>query len=93
MDYTLFDKYIGEQLYQARIDNGLTQDDMANRISDYLKRDKTKKNGISRQAYAFYENGDRSMPETIYHYSCLILGLDEDKVFNKANKKFMEFRK
>lgn len=93
MDYTLFDKYIGEQLYQARIDANLTQEEMSNRISEYLKHDKGRINGISRQAYAFYENGNRSMPESVYHYACLILSLDEDKVFSKANKRFIEFRK
>lgn len=89
MDYTLFDKYIGEQLYKARIEKGLSQNDMAIKISAYLKNDKGKKNGISQQAYAFYESGKRSMPESIYQYACIILGLDKFEVFHNANYKFM----
>lgn len=90
MDYTLFDKYLGEQLCEAREKKHVTRTEMAQKISNYLKTEKGKKQGISRQAYSFYETGQRSMPSSIHHYACIILGLDEIKEFQKANKKFMK---
>lgn len=89
MDYSLFDKYLGEQLQEKRLEKRMTQEVMAKLISQFLINEKDKKKGISQQAYAFYENGQRSMPSSVFHYACFILGLNEVEAFEKANKKFM----
>ncbi len=52
-------------------------------ISIKLK-DKGKKKGISQQAYAYYEKGERSMPWDVFTYACEILSLDRNEIFNEA---------
>ena len=84
MDFNNFDAYIGDKLYIARVTKRLTQDDVAKRISTRLKEKGTRKNGISRQAYAFYEKGERSMPMDVYACACEVLSLDKYEVFNSA---------
>ena len=83
MDYRKADTYIGEVFYRERVIRRLTQGDMAKMISSKMKAKGAKK-GISRQAYAFYEKGERSMPMDIYGYTCEILSLDKYKLFNDA---------
>lgn len=83
MEFSKFDAYLGEALYQGRVSKHLTQLDMAKKISVKLK-ESGRKNGISRQAYSFYEKGERSMPMDVFTYACEILSIDRNKVFNEA---------
>lgn len=83
MDFRKFDWYLGESLYQGRVSKHMTQRDMAKGISDKLKEN-GKKKGISNQAYAFYEKGERSMPWDVFTYACDILCIDRNKIFNDA---------
>lgn len=83
MEFEKFDVYIGEKLYCERVVKRITQDEMAKRISTRMK-EKGKKKGISRQAYAFYEKGARSMPMDVFTYACEILKIDRNGLFNEA---------
>lgn len=83
MDFRKFDYYLGESLYQSRVSKHLTQLDMAKKISVKLK-ESGRKNGISRQAYSFYEKGERSMPMDVFTAACDILSLDRNRIFNEA---------
>lgn len=83
MDFERFDVYLGEKLYVARVTRRLTQEEMAKLISEKMKAN-GKKKGISRQAYAFYEKGSRSMPMSIFTYACEILSLNRNDIFNEA---------
>ena len=56
---------------------------MAKRISVKLKQN-GRVNGISRQAYAFYEKGERSMPMDVFTFACEILSLNRNEIFNEA---------
>ena len=83
MDYTKIDEYIGDKLYCARVVRRLTQKDMADLIT--LKMKETgKKKGISRQAYAFYEKGERSIPMEVFTIACEVLSLNRNQIFNDA---------
>ena len=90
MDYTKFDKYIGEQLMEARLSKRMTQATITKLISYDLMTKEKKAKGISYQAYAHYENGERSMPSNIFIYACNALDLNPNKVFKNANEKFMK---
>lgn len=90
MDYTKFDEYIGEQLYEARINKHLTQTNMAELITAKLIINGDKRQHVSTQGYQCYEKGTRSVPMTILEYACDILKLDTVTVMKNANKKFME---
>lgn len=90
MDYNKADVYIGEQLYRERVIRRLTQEDMAKAISAKLKA-KGKKKGISRQAYAFYEKGARSMPMDVFTFACETLSIDRNQLFNDAID-YLKFR-
>lgn len=83
MDYTQFDRFLGNSLYEARVVQRLTQEDVAKAISKELKKH-GKAKGITRSAYSFYENGERSMPTDVFSYACEFLGLNENEIFNKA---------
>lgn len=83
MNFERFDVYLGDKLYVQRVTRRMTQDDMAKLISDKLKK-KGRKKGISRQAYAFYEKGERSMPMDVFTCACEVLSLDRNKIFNEA---------
>lgn len=83
MEFNKFDYYLGEAMYQARVSKHMTQGDMADLISAKMKEN-GRKNGITRQAYSFYEKGQRSMSMEIFTYACEVLGLDRNKVFNEA---------
>lgn len=83
MEFEKVDVYVGEKLYCERVVRRWTQEDMAKKISAKLKA-AGKKKGISRQAYAFYENGKRSMPWDVFTYACEILSIDRNKIFNEA---------
>lgn len=83
MKFIEFDKYIGNQLRAARVVRRISQEEMAKLISQKMKKQGYKK-GIGRTGYAFYETGERSMPETIYSIACDILNLDEDLLFDQA---------
>ena len=83
MDFSKFDQYLGNALYEARSVKRITQEDMAKAISKKMKKNGRTK-GITRSAYSFYENGERSMPSDVFTYACEILGVDEIKVFNEA---------
>ena len=83
MDFEKFDVYLGDKLYIGRVTRRLTQDDMAKLISEKMKQHGRKK-GISRQAYAFYEKGARSMPMDVFTYACEILSIDRNCTFNEA---------
>lgn len=84
MNYTKFDQYLGNALFEARVVKRITQDDMKKEITRRLIAEDGRKKGISRQAYSLYEKGERSMPDNIFTYACDYLGLDEIKVFNDA---------
>lgn len=90
MDYTKFDKYIGEQLLAARQNKRLTLANMSDLITAKLIINGDKKQRVSLQAYQNYEQGSRSIPMTILEYACDILKLDTVTVMKNANKKFME---
>ncbi len=90
MDYTKFDKYIGEQLMDARLNKKMTQATITKLISYDLITKDGKKKGISYQAYAHYENGERSMPWNIFVFACNALDLNPNKVFKTANERFMK---
>lgn len=83
MEFSRFDSYLGEALFRERVVRRITQEEMAKRISVKMK-EAGKKKGISRQAYAFYEKGERSMPWDVYTYACEILSIDRNKLFNEA---------
>ena len=83
MDFSRFDQFLGNALYEARAVQRITQEEMADAISRELKKS-GKKKGITRSAYSYYEKGDRSMPSDVFTCACNILGLDENKVFNDA---------
>ena len=83
MDYTKADEFIGDKLYCARVVRRLTQKDMAELISIKMK-ESGKQRGISRQAYAFYEKGERSMPMEVFTIACEILSLNRNQIFNEA---------
>jgi len=83
MEFEKFDVYLGNRLYCERVTRRWTQDEMAKKISVKMK-EAGKKKGISRQAYAFYENGKRSMPMDVFTYACEILSIDRNKLFNEA---------
>lgn len=83
MNYEKFDVYLGYQIYCARVVKKITQDQMSKMISAKMKESGLKK-GISRQAYSFYEKGERSMPMHIFTYACEILDLDRNAIFNDA---------
>ena len=83
MNFEKFDVYLGDKLYIQRVTRRMTQDDMARLISNKMKGSGRKK-GISRQAYAFYEKGERSMPMDVFTFACEILSLDRNKIFNEA---------
>ena len=84
MDYSKFDQFLGNALYEARVVKKIAQEDMAKEISKRLIKDDGRKKGISQQAYSLYEKGERSMPSNIFTYACEYLKLDEIKVFNDA---------
>lgn len=86
MDFERFDVFLGDKLYIGRVTRRLTQADMAEKISAKLKENGRKK-GISRQAYAFYEQGARSMPMDVFTYACDILSLNRNEIFNEALDK------
>lgn len=83
MEFDKFDAYIGDKLYCQRVVQRITQDEMARRISIKMKESGRKK-GISRQAYSFYEKGERSMPMDVFTYACDILSIDRNTLFNEA---------
>lgn len=83
MDFRKFDYYLGESLYQSRVSKHMKQSEMAKGISDILKAN-GKKKGISNQAYAYYERGERSMPWDVFTAACDILSLDRNRIFNEA---------
>ena len=83
MEFGKVDEFVGDKLYCARVVRRLTQADMAKMISAKLK-EHGKKKGITRQAYSFYEKGERSMPMDIFTYACEILSLDRNAIFNEA---------
>ena len=60
MEFSKFDEYIGDRLYCERVTKRLTQGYMAKSISNKMKANGHTK-GISRQAYAFYEKGERGV--------------------------------
>ena len=84
MEFNKADVYIGEKFYCERVVRRYTQADMARFISTKLKNEKGWKKGISRQAYAFYEKGERSMPMDVFSVGCGILSIDKNKLFNDA---------
>ena len=83
MEFNKFDSFLGDRLYRERVVRRLTQDDMAKMISVKLKNG-GKAKGISRQAYAFYEKGERSMPWDVFTYACELLSIDRNELFNQA---------
>ena len=83
MKFDKFDVYLGDKLYCARVVKRMTQEEMARLISVKLK-DSGKKKGISQQAYAYYEKGERSMPWDVFTFACEILKLDRNAIFNEA---------
>ncbi len=89
MDFTEFDKAIGQALFEARVVKRITQTMMAEQISKRLIAGGRKK-GISQQAYALYEKGERSMPTDTFKAACNVLGLEWAKVFNNACEEFKE---
>lgn len=90
MDYTKFDEYIGEQLYDVRVTKHLTQTNMAELITAKLIINGDKRQNVSPQSYQFYEKGTRSIPNHILEYACEILKLDAFTVINYASKKYIE---
>lgn len=88
MDFTKFDKYLGEQLVEARVSKRVTQESVAKSISEKMITSGAYKKGLSRQAYSNYELGIRSMPDKIFRFACETLSLDPYEVFEKANTKF-----
>lgn len=88
MDFTNFDKYLGEQLVEARLSQNITQEKVTKAISEKMVSSGAYKKGLSRQAYSNYELGIRSMPDKIFRFACEVLSLDYCEVFDKANTKF-----
>ena len=83
MEFNKFDIEIGSRLYEARVLKRLTQEGVSKSISERMKQKGFKK-GISRQAYAFYESGQRSMPLEVYKIACNVLDIDCVETFNRA---------
>ena len=83
MEFNKFDIEIGKRLYEARVLKRLTQEQASVLISQCMKQQGFKK-GISRQAYAFYESGKRSMPLEVYKVACNILDINYVETFNRA---------
>lgn len=82
MNYEKIDKYLGQKLFEARVVKRITQEQMADMIS--VKYERLSGRKCTRQAYAYYEKGDRSMPVDIFRCACAVLNLDWATIFNEA---------
>lgn len=90
MDYKKFDKYIGEQLLNARLDKRMTQEDLTKIINyELLINQNIRKKPISRQSYTNYELGKRSIPDDVFRCACASLSLNASVVFKKASEKYI----
>ena len=58
--------------------------ELSKMISQQMTKKYGYKKGISYQALAFYEKGERSMPEHVFSIACKLLDLDEVLLFNEG---------
>lgn len=86
MERSLFDKYLGNALYEARVVKRITQEDLTTR-ANYIwkaKYNRKRQRDCTRATYTRYEKGEFSMPMGFYKAACEVLDLDWKKVFKEA---------
>ena len=86
MDRRLFDRYLGNALYEARVVKRITQSEISKKANEVWlnKYSPNRKKGASRSTYTRYESGEISMPMGFFKSACDVLGLDWRKVFSEA---------
>lgn len=86
MDRSLFDEYLGNKLYEARVVRRISQEQMTEMTNELWLSDPKchRKKGCTRSTYTRYERGEISMPIGFFKSACSVLHLDWKEVFKEA---------
>lgn len=78
MKYEIIDRFFGSVFREKRLGQGLTTQDVADRI------------GLKRQTYYYYEIGERSMPLDVLKSLCLLYGVDWMDLIRQGQQVYLE---
>lgn len=86
MERNLFDCYLGNTLYEARVVKRITQEELTKKANEVWKTkyNRKRQRDCTRATYTRYEKGEFSMPMGFFKAACDVLELDWKTVFKEA---------